>query len=236
MRNLLLSACLAASVCSGQLITSPVLNTGVTPALPATRYDVVLKYHATGSATTTTGTISAGTNTLVVASTATFTSLPQGVFVAGAVATSTANPNGNLVTSVTGISGLTLTLAANATVSVTGAAVKHSDCAAANSAIADAFNSGVGGVVWFRSTGVDHRYAMNCVADPATGGILTIPQNLNAALPPVSIELLGEDPSVTLDFSDAPNVTGNSAFSAAPYAVTNFRQLRGSVRASGLGR
>ncbi len=184
---------------------------------PSTKYDVVLNYHGSGSATTTTGTISASTNSLAVASAATF-AVGQGIYVAGAVSTSTPNPNGNLITSITAISGTTLTLAANATVSVTSAVVQHYDCAAINSALADAFNNG-GGTVWLRHTGVDGVYRCNGLGDATTGGVLTLPQNLVYSGGPPPVALIGEDSTVSLDFSLAANVTGNSAFAAAPYVV-----------------
>src|ERR1039457_1328454 len=102
-------------LCFGQLTIPPILNTGTTSMLPAARYDAVLRYHASGSAATTTGTIPANTNSLSVASSATF-SVGEGSFIAGAVSGTTQNPNGNLVTTITAISGSTFTLAANATV------------------------------------------------------------------------------------------------------------------------
>jgi hypothetical protein len=181
------------------------------------KYDVVANYSASGSAATTTGTIAANTNSLTVVSAATF-SVGHGIWIPGCVSTVTQNPHGNLATKVTAISGNIFTLAVNCTIAVTGVTVKHSDCASANAAIAASYNTGAGGIVWFRQTGTDGYYRMNCVADPATGGILTVPQSVGYGFP-VPVTLLGEAPNVTLDFSDAPNVSGNSAFSAAPYVA-----------------
>src|ERR1035438_7987983 len=117
-------------------------------------YDVLVRYNASGSATKTTGTISASSNSLVVASNASF-AVGQGILVFGAGAS-----GANLVTSISFVNGTTVILAATASTGVTGAVVQHDDTVAINAAIADAMNNG-GGRVWFPLTGCDGRYRCN---------------------------------------------------------------------------
>jgi hypothetical protein len=76
---------------------------------------------ASGSSTTTTGGITAGQNSLVVASASTF-SVGHGICVAGA-----GTGGGNLITWITAISGSTLVLFAKAVTTVVGAVVSHDD-------------------------------------------------------------------------------------------------------------
>jgi len=212
------------------LIAARHLSAQTIPSTASVRaYDVVKNYGASGSAVTTTGTITASTNTLIVASTSSFLA-GQGIFVAGAVSSAASNPAGNLITLITGVSGNTITLAANATVGVTNALVQHDDTVAINDAIAAAFNNN-GGVVWFPTTGVDGIYRCSAVANTITGGVLTFPQNLVYINVP-TVQLMGEVEGQTnnnglslnpggvgLDFSNAPNVAGNAAISTAPFVA-----------------
>lgn len=92
--------------------------------------DPIATYNAAGVKTTTTGTISSGANTLVVAS-ATGWSIGMGI----AVANAGAGGNTELITSVTVINGTTFTLAANAISTATGQTVNHDDTAAIQAAV-----------------------------------------------------------------------------------------------------
>lgn len=96
--------------------------------------DPTVDYSASCSATTTTGTISTGTSSLVVAS-ATGWRVGMGVGVVGAGVAAA-----ELVTTVTAISGTTLTLNAAASTTATGQVVRHDDTVALNAAFAAAKN------------------------------------------------------------------------------------------------
>lgn len=91
-------------------------------------------YKASGSDTTTTGSITSGTATLTVAS-ATSWKVGQGIRIAGAGAAGAA-----LTTTISAISGTTFTLAANASTTVSSAVVGHDDTAAVQAAF-DAGNT-----------------------------------------------------------------------------------------------
>jgi parallel beta-helix repeat protein len=92
--------------------------------------DPVASYNAAGVIATTTGTISSGTNSLIVGS-ASGWKIGMGI----AVANAGAGGNTELITSVTNIAGTTFTLAANATATATGQTVSHDDTAAILAAI-----------------------------------------------------------------------------------------------------
>ncbi len=94
--------------------------------------DPITSYNAAGTIATTTGTITSGTSTLVVAN-ATGWRVGEGIAVAGA---GTGGSGGTeLVSSVTAINGLVFTLANNATASVSGATVNHDDTVALGEAL-----------------------------------------------------------------------------------------------------
>ncbi|PWT75511.1 MAG: hypothetical protein C5B59_08510 [Bacteroidetes bacterium] len=100
---------------------------------PGGAVDPTLSYNASGSNTTTTGSITNGSHTLTVASAAGW-SIGMGIAVAGAGAA-----GAELVTSVTNIVGTTFTLTAAASTTVVSAVVNHDDTAAIASAIASGF-------------------------------------------------------------------------------------------------
>lgn len=93
-------------------------------------------YKASGSDTTTTGSITSGTATLTVASAVSW-KVGQGIRIAGAGAAGAA-----LTTTISAISGTTFTLAANASTTVSGAAVVHDDTSAIQTAINDGITNG----------------------------------------------------------------------------------------------
>jgi hypothetical protein len=86
-------------------------------------------FGASGSATTTTGSIASGTNTLTVANAASF-AVGHGIYVAGAGASGV-----NLITTITAIAGTTITLAANAATTVSNVKVQHDETTAIQTAI-----------------------------------------------------------------------------------------------------
>lgn len=89
-------------------------------------------YYASGSGVTTTGSITTGTNSLTVASASSF-AINQGIAIPGA---GTGGSGGTeLVTTITNIVGTTLTLAANATSTVSSVVIYHDDTAALSAAI-----------------------------------------------------------------------------------------------------
>jgi hypothetical protein len=95
--------------------------------------------------TTTTGSITSGLKALTVASTSTFAA-GQGISIAGAGAA-----GATLVTTVSSISGLTITLADAASTTVAGAVVSHDDTVAIQAAI-DAAEAAGGGLIKFPSS------------------------------------------------------------------------------------
>lgn len=94
---------------------------------------------ASGSAYQTTGSITSGQQTLVVANNGHDFRIGQGIYIAGAGAS-----GANLITTITAISTdlLTLTLANNAGTTVSGATVQHDDTAAVQAAVTAAASSG----------------------------------------------------------------------------------------------
>lgn len=122
-------------------------------------------YNASGSGgTSTTGSISAASAALTVASASTF-AVGQGIYIAGAGAAGIAH-----VTTITAINGLVLTLAANAATTVAGAVVQHDDSVAINAAIAACLNDG-GGTVYLPAG----HYRCNAPVNHATNSVLTMP-------------------------------------------------------------
>lgn len=97
--------------------------TGITA--PSVWIDPIASYHASGSIATTTGSITSGSNSLIVAS-ATGWSVGMGIAVANAGSGGTTE----LISSVTAVSGTTFTLANNAAATSTTQTVNHDDSAA----------------------------------------------------------------------------------------------------------
>lgn len=205
----------------------------------------VRDYGASGSAFTTTGSISAGSSTLVVASASTF-AVGQGILIKGS-----GSGGGNLVRTISNISGTTITLSGTAITSVSSGTVQHDDSAAINLACAAAYNAG-GGVVYFPKKGSDGYYRVNGPLLAETNSIIGFPVVPATLYPyvPVFVSLLGESlgsisadgrtPSgVCLDASDYPNngsnfpaVVSSGAYFATAYNTTgcNFYNLSLNVR------
>lgn len=186
-------------------------------------YDVVGDYNGSGSSTTTTGSVSSSSTSLVVASASTF-SVGQGIFITGAGAA-----GANKVTTISAISGTTITLASAASTTVAGVVVQHDDTAAINSAIAAAC-AAHGGVV-FLSRVNGGRFRCNGPFNGTTNSILTFPQDMTYNGQPPRVELRGEIKGClsvdgqsilggcVLDFAQAPTGSGTSpaAIAVAPY-------------------
>jgi hypothetical protein len=172
-------------------------------------------FNASGSITTTTGSITSGTPTLTVASATTF-SKGQGIFVAGAGGSGTA-----LVTTISSISGNTLTLATNATATVSSVLVQHDDTVAIQTALNTAVNAG-GGTIWF----APGFYRVNGPFQ-STNSILNVPYIPIVDGSPIAIKLTSLGPVPWFSFggpvsnggviiqSDKIGVNQNSAIFAA---------------------
>lgn len=96
------------------------------------------QFFVSNSTATTTGTISSGTASLVVASASDFV-IGQGIYIKGA-----GTAGGVLETTITNISGTTFTLAANASTTATTQEVGHSDTAGIQAALDFAVSANVG--------------------------------------------------------------------------------------------
>lgn len=111
--------------------------------------DPIDQYNASGSNATTTGTISSGTNSLVVAS-ATGWTVGMGIAVTNAGSGGTTR----LISSVTAISGTTFTLANNASATATTQTVNHDDTVALTAAIQSGKNVHIRGGTYNTSSAV----------------------------------------------------------------------------------
>lgn len=214
----------------------PAMKTGQRPSSENNRvpgvYNV-LEFGASGSAVTTTGNIAAASNTLTVASAATFAE-GQGILIKGAGA-----KGAHHVATITVIKDASITLSAEALSNVTNAVVQHDDTAAINAALAAAYQGG-GGQVLLPSG----RYRCNAPFNRATNSILTLPQNIAYVGLPTRIEFIGTvrsndpgpsaDPAkpaaspggVSIDASDAPAGSGTdpAVFAGSPTYVEGFTQ------------
>ena len=146
-------------------------------------------FNASGSIATTTGSITAGQPTLTVASASTFAA-GQGIFIAGAGASGAA-----LVTTISSIAGTTLTLATNASTTVSSALVQHDDTTAIQTALNTVVNAG-GGRIQF-SPGV---YRVNGPFQ-ATNSILRVPYiPITGGSPiPIMLEAVAPPPWFSFD-------------------------------------
>jgi hypothetical protein len=154
-------------------------------------------YGASGSAVTTSGNITSGSNQLTVASASTFAA-GQGIRVVGAGAS-----GAWLITSITSIAGNILTLATTASTPVSGALVTHDDTVAIQTALTAAWNDGAG-TVKFASPSF---YRCNGPIQVATNSILSIPDTGDFyTSKPRTIRLLGNDWNVGAPFGLAPTL------------------------------
>lgn len=121
----------------------------------------VMDYNASGSDTTTTGSITSGLNALTVARTSTFV-IGQGIIIAGAGAAGV-----DLITTIASISNLVITLADAASTTVVAGLVEHDDTVAINAAATAAT-----GVLLFPYTSGGYK----------TTGTVTIPRGVNVEM------------------------------------------------------
>lgn len=189
----------------------------------------VLNYGASCSSFQTTGSITSGQSSLVVAETNTFL-IGQGICILGA-----GTSGANLVTTISNIVGTTITLATTAGGTVTNAVVIHDDTNAVNAAIADAYSKN-GGVIYFPQngpSGCDGWCRLSGPFNAATNSIVTFPQNLTYIGTPKIIKFEGEicgwsnssggiGGGCVLDFTNSAAGSGTlpSAIAAAPYVVS----------------
>lgn len=195
-------------------------------------FDVVADYNGSGSSVQTTGTISSGSHSLVVAS-ATGYSIGMGIYVAGAGAAGAA-----LVTTITNIVGTTFTLTAAAATTATGQLVQHDDTAAINAARAAAYAAG-GGNVFLTKTGTadgSGHYRISGAFNGTTNCIITTPF-VAAYADPITIMMVGEVygreisdgvyDGCVLDFTDCPAGAGThpALIGDAPYVLSSNANL-----------
>jgi hypothetical protein len=197
--------------------TSTVTATGGTSArsLAARAADVVnvKDFGASGSAQTTTGSITTGTNLLTVASAIDF-AVGQGISVAGAGAAGAL-----LVSSVTAINGLVLTLAGNAGTSVTGAVVKHDDTAAIQAALTSVQ---AGGTVFLPDGYYRVSSTLSVVSNPAWSTIsIAGPQLVYAYASQFAASTVVLDSSGITTTANVFNCTGNNSVSFRGFTLYN---------------
>lgn len=185
------------SMAIGSAITSATagysLFSGVGHVLSQTASPVnVLGYGASGSAQTTTGSITSGTPTLTLALAKDFVN-GQGILVAGAGAA-----GADLVTTISSGAGTTtLTLANNAGTTVSGALTQHDDTVAIQAAI-DAVSALGGGTVDFP----DGTYRANGPLDTGNGNaILHVPTSQFVPGLANIVKLRGTTSQWTADFT-----------------------------------
>lgn len=209
-------------------------------------YDVRLTYNASPNGyITTTGSISASSHTLTVAS-ATGWGVGMGVLVTGGcVSGCTTQASGTFLwTYVTAISGTTLTLNDAAGASVSGGRVAHDEQRAINAAQAAAYNSG-GGTTLLSKDPITGNcvYKVSGPLSATTNSLLTLPQNLNID-DPIRLNLAGQitgysvdNLTITggcgIDFTDAPAASGTkpALIAGAPYVVLTSGNFTTSLQA-----
>ncbi len=184
-------------------------------------HDVVVNYKGSGSATTTTGDIGAGSTSLVVANASTF-AVGQGICIKGAGPAGTHH-----VTRIAAIARATITLTTAAAATVNDAVVQHDDTAAINAAIAACHAAG-GGTVYLRAG----RYRVAAPLNRRTNSLITYPQDIGYSTTSTIVRLIGEvrgrlnractsiaTGGVTIDATDAPAGAGAypAVISIAPY-------------------
>ena len=194
--------------------------------------DVKRDFGASGSSESTTGSITAGSSVLTLASPIDFQN-GQGISVAGA-----GTSGALLVTSIaSGAGTTTLTLAESAATTVSNAQILHDDSAAINAALS-ALSLTTGGTIYFP----DGVYYCNGPATTTNGynTILALPYNpfssVTAGPNPVTIALIGqtfpaEQPS---EFSpDAPTNSG-SIIICTLATGTSYQSILGGPNQTGI--
>jgi hypothetical protein len=184
-------------------------------------------FNASGSAATTTGSITSGTPTLTVASPATF-AVNQGIYISGA------GPAGaNLITTITAIAGTTITLAVNASTTRSNVLVQHDDTVAIQTAIN--LISTIHSLTLLFDNGT---YRINGPINPATNSILTLPHSPYNQGIPRTLRMFGQStmmadvlstpsPQGTIIQSDQTGTSGNSSMFnvGSPYLGNSFGEI-----------
>lgn len=193
----------------------------------------VTRFNASGCTNQTTGSISSNSTSLVVADASTF-SVGQGIWVLRAGLQGSGYTN--LCTTISSISGTTITLASIASNTVSSVRVQHDDSLAINNAIAAAFTNG-GGVVYFPKSstiGAQGIYRCNDKFDVTCNAVIHFPVRTNYVGLPPTVALFGEVKGIitddalgiangcALDFKDEVVGTGGTSASiaVAPFVAT----------------
>ena len=193
---------------------------------------LISSFNASGSAATTTGTISSGSNQLTVASAATF-AVNQGIYIAGAGA-----GGANLITRITAIAGTTFTLATTASANVSNVKVQHDDTVAIQTALNTLEN--VHSLTLIFDNGY---YRVNGPINPTTNSILTVPfLTLMWGGTPRVLRMFGQTTLVadvvwhpsnqgTIIQTDVTSPDTNSSIinAGAPYLGNSFAEMFGAM-------
>lgn len=189
--------------------------------------DVIKSYNAYGYEFATTGTISGGSlNTVTLTSGGTSFKVGAGVWVKGA------GPSGsNFISTITVISGNTLTISPSASTPVSGVSVKTDDTTAINNALADDANFGGGRVVWFPAQNTNGTTGQYHCGGPMIGlgnSVLTIPLYTNYTN-------LGFFRTITFDSEGCGMQTNSSTAPTFSGTILDFRdcQASGPMNANG---
>ncbi|CEF41145.1 hypothetical protein predicted by Glimmer/Critica [Acetobacter senegalensis] len=164
----------------------------------------VREFGATGSAAQTTGTITAGTSILTVASIEDF-AVGDAVSVAGASAASIC---GYLVATIESIDGLNITLDAPADTTVTGAQVLHDETDALNACFAYLTNNG-GGRAYFPSGTYNINKGASDTTVSADGFTILRCPDIGPWVQPVTVDLVGYN-YAQIGYSEKPQVIPNN--------------------------
>lgn len=175
-------------------LTAKVVNTDLMAKPYGTFW--VSEFGASGSIVTTTGSITTATNTLTVASASSF-AVNQGIYIAGAGAA-----GANLITTITAIAGTTITLAANASTTVSGALVQHDESAALQTAIN--LISTIHHLTLLFDNGF---YRINGPISPISNSILTVPHSPYNQGIPRTLRLFGQS-TMMADVLSTPSTQG----------------------------
>lgn len=213
----------------------------------ATWTDPIVDYHCAGIITTTTGSITSGTATLVVAS-ASGWSIGMGIAVANAGAGGTTE----LITTISNISGTTFTLNNNASATASAQTVNHDDTACLNTAVNSGKNVHIRGGGYNVTSAILFALPVHVVGD----GWADRAANPNAALATriynrgttnnvldltntnannIIIEHLGvEQASGITPTAGWGWITGNASVNVF-YPVLNFVTIRGTFSGAKIG-
>lgn len=157
---------------NGAGVSYPFAGAAISTVSKQYTYHIKDDFNASGSNQATTGSIQGGSNILTVPSTIDFKA-GQGILIAGAGAI-----GADLVTTINAITGTTLALANNASVTVTAALVQHDDTKALQDDL-DATFLKKGAKTFFPAG----DYYLNRAINPACNAVICYPYNNNSQSP-----------------------------------------------------